>query len=313
MPAIPEQGSVGASGDLAPLAHLALVVIGEGHAFVASPVGRRCRGASRKPLSGRAALRRVHLKPYRLQAKEGCRSSTARRSAPPSWPTRWFAPGIWPRSPTSPAAMTLEATQEFAQAVRPAHPARSARIRGRSPSPPTSGGLLRGQRNLAVARRLRQSAGRLLAFAACRRFTAPARRARLHHRRRRARNERAPPTTRWSSPTPAKCSPAATSTPSRSPWRPTCSPPPSTDLSSISERRVENLVNPDLSGLPGFLTPHPGLNSRHDDRASSGGGAGVGEQDRSRTRRASIRFRPRPTAKITFRWPRPRRAKRGRS
>jgi histidine ammonia-lyase len=34
-----------------------------------------------------------------------------------------------------------------------------------------------------------------------------------------------------------------------------------TDLSSISERRVENLVNPDLSGLPGFLTPHPGLNS----------------------------------------------------
>jgi histidine ammonia-lyase len=33
------------------------------------------------------------------------------------------------------------------------------------------------------------------------------------------------------------------------------------DLSSICERRVENLVNPDLSGLPGFLTPHPGLNS----------------------------------------------------
>jgi histidine ammonia-lyase len=33
------------------------------------------------------------------------------------------------------------------------------------------------------------------------------------------------------------------------------------DLASISERRVENLVNPDLSGLPGFLTPHPGLNS----------------------------------------------------
>jgi histidine ammonia-lyase len=34
-----------------------------------------------------------------------------------------------------------------------------------------------------------------------------------------------------------------------------------TDLSSISERRTENLVNPDLSGLPGFLTPHPGVNS----------------------------------------------------
>jgi histidine ammonia-lyase len=33
------------------------------------------------------------------------------------------------------------------------------------------------------------------------------------------------------------------------------------NLSSISERRVENLVNPDLSGLPSFLTPLPGLNS----------------------------------------------------
>jgi histidine ammonia-lyase len=35
-----------------------------------------------------------------------------------------------------------------------------------------------------------------------------------------------------------------------------------TDLSSISERRIENLVNADLSGgLPGFLTEHAGLNS----------------------------------------------------
>src|ERR1041385_1228977 len=66
-PAIPEQGSVAASGDLAPLAHLALVVIGEGHAFAArSGIERPL-----KPISGRAALRRAHLKPYRLQAKEG--------------------------------------------------------------------------------------------------------------------------------------------------------------------------------------------------------------------------------------------------
>src|SRR5262249_49920839 len=72
IPAIPEQGSVGASGDLAPLAHLALVLIGEGHAFVTSP-GRDtdASGKKPKPLSGRAALRRVHLEPYHLQAKEG--------------------------------------------------------------------------------------------------------------------------------------------------------------------------------------------------------------------------------------------------
>jgi histidine ammonia-lyase len=33
------------------------------------------------------------------------------------------------------------------------------------------------------------------------------------------------------------------------------------DLASISERRLERLVNPDLSGLPAFLIPHPGLSS----------------------------------------------------
>src|SRR6185369_14870506 len=69
VPAIPEQGSVGASGDLAPLAHMALVVMGEGHAFLAKP-GHEER-TSPKPLSGRAALQRAHLKPYRPQAKEG--------------------------------------------------------------------------------------------------------------------------------------------------------------------------------------------------------------------------------------------------
>src|SRR5947209_951641 len=68
VPAIPEQGSVGASGDLAPLAHLALVVMGEGHAFVTRPAAH-ADGAAKRPRvqSGRAALRRVHLQPYRPQ------------------------------------------------------------------------------------------------------------------------------------------------------------------------------------------------------------------------------------------------------
>jgi histidine ammonia-lyase len=59
-PVIPSQGSVGASGDLAPLAHLALVLIGEGEA--------RCDG---KVVSGRAALRKQDLQPLRLEPKEG--------------------------------------------------------------------------------------------------------------------------------------------------------------------------------------------------------------------------------------------------
>jgi histidine ammonia-lyase len=59
-PVIPEKGSVGASGDLAPLAHLALVVIGEGEAFYR---GQR--------IAGGEALRRAGLKPLPLAAKEG--------------------------------------------------------------------------------------------------------------------------------------------------------------------------------------------------------------------------------------------------
>lgn len=66
IPIIPEKGSVGASGDLAPLAHLALVVIGEGRARILS----HGEGASR-PLSGRTALRRAKLSPHRLGPKEG--------------------------------------------------------------------------------------------------------------------------------------------------------------------------------------------------------------------------------------------------
>src|SRR5438093_1281686 len=60
LPLIPEHGSVGASGDLAPLAHLALVVIGEGEA---SYEGQRLNGAE--------ALKRAGLKPQTLEPKEG--------------------------------------------------------------------------------------------------------------------------------------------------------------------------------------------------------------------------------------------------
>ena len=59
-PVVPEKGSVGASGDLAPLAHLALSLIGEGEAFFQ---GER--------MESREAFRRAGLEPVELQAKEG--------------------------------------------------------------------------------------------------------------------------------------------------------------------------------------------------------------------------------------------------
>ncbi|HET9323091.1 MAG TPA: histidine ammonia-lyase [Gaiellaceae bacterium] len=60
LPRVPSRGSVGASGDLAPLAHLALPLIGEGEAWFDGEL-----------LVGAEALRRAGLEPIRLLAKEG--------------------------------------------------------------------------------------------------------------------------------------------------------------------------------------------------------------------------------------------------
>jgi histidine ammonia-lyase len=59
-PVIPSQGSVGASGDLAPLAHLAQVVIGEGEAHYKN-----------ERMSGGDALKQAGILPVQLEAKEG--------------------------------------------------------------------------------------------------------------------------------------------------------------------------------------------------------------------------------------------------
>jgi histidine ammonia-lyase len=60
VPRVPSRGSVGASGDLAPLAHLALPIVGEGEAWHDGEL-----------LSGADALAAVGLEPTRLEAKEG--------------------------------------------------------------------------------------------------------------------------------------------------------------------------------------------------------------------------------------------------
>lgn len=59
-PVIPSQGSVGASGDLAPLAHLAHVMIGEGRAAFGG-----------ETLPGNEAMKRASVSPLELEAKEG--------------------------------------------------------------------------------------------------------------------------------------------------------------------------------------------------------------------------------------------------
>src|SRR6266542_4959194 len=60
LPVVPEQGSLGASGDLAPLAHLALPLIGEGQVSFEG-----------EPMPAAAALDRAGLEPLKLEPKEG--------------------------------------------------------------------------------------------------------------------------------------------------------------------------------------------------------------------------------------------------
>jgi histidine ammonia-lyase len=61
-PLVPSRGSVGASGDLAPLAHIALVLVGEGFATA---------GDDARVVTGREALEAAGLQPVALEAKEG--------------------------------------------------------------------------------------------------------------------------------------------------------------------------------------------------------------------------------------------------
>ena len=100
-PVVPSRGSVGASGDLAPLAHISLVLIGEGFATVGEDdhgCGREAR-RSRPPVSVRSRSKR----------KRGWRSSTARspRRLLPRW--RWWPPSGW-RAPSDIAvALSIDA------------------------------------------------------------------------------------------------------------------------------------------------------------------------------------------------------------
>lgn len=66
-PVVRSVGSLGASGDLAPLAHLCLVLVGDGEAVLEAPDG----GSVGERLPGEEALERVGLEPLSLKPKEG--------------------------------------------------------------------------------------------------------------------------------------------------------------------------------------------------------------------------------------------------
>jgi histidine ammonia-lyase len=79
IPVIPQQGSVGASGDLAPLSHLALALIGEGEVWgegqdaagVGAGLAPEAHAGRLAPVAADGALRARGIAPLELQAKEG--------------------------------------------------------------------------------------------------------------------------------------------------------------------------------------------------------------------------------------------------
>jgi histidine ammonia-lyase len=259
VPAIPEQGSVGASGDLTPLAHMALVVMGEGYAFVLAGPRVSTRGRGEKLLSGRAALKRVHLQPHRLLAKEGLALINGTQISTALLVDALVRAWDLVRVADIAGALTIEATKSSQKPF-------DARIHEIRPHP----GQIACAANL---RRLLAESDVMASHAECSKIQdAYSMRCmpQVHGTTRDALTHVTAVVEREMN--------AATDNPlvfadtnevisgGNFHAQPIALAADLlaaavTDLSSISERRVENLVNPDLSGLPGFLSPHPGLNT----------------------------------------------------
>jgi histidine ammonia-lyase len=107
VPAVPEQGSVGASGDLAPLSHIAMALIGEGQ--VLSPAAPEAR-PERSPLrSAGEALKLAGLQPFRFAPKEGISFINGTQAQTALLALMVFdAESLW-RTAVAAAAMSLEA------------------------------------------------------------------------------------------------------------------------------------------------------------------------------------------------------------
>src|SRR5262245_40878632 len=250
-PIIPSRGSVGASGDLAPLAHLALVAIGEGEAT---------RGGERMP--GGAALAAAGIQPVALEAKEGLALLNGTQAMTAVGGLALLAAERLVNAADIAGAMSLEALKGTPVAfdhkihsVRP-HPGqiRSARrlrelIEGSE--------IRESHRDHSIDPRVQD------AYAIrCMPQVHGAVHDALSHTRRILEVEINSATDNplifadagevisggnfHGEPIALALDYAGIAV---------------ADLGTISERRVERLVNPMLSGLPAFLSPHPGTNS----------------------------------------------------
>ncbi len=113
-PVIPSQGSLGASGDLAPLSHLALVLIGEGEVW---------EGDSR--ISSKEIWKRYHVCPIILEAKEGLALINGTQAMTAQGVINWLEAEVLAYQSEWISAMTCEALRAITDAFHPAiHTAR---------------------------------------------------------------------------------------------------------------------------------------------------------------------------------------------
>jgi histidine ammonia-lyase len=250
-PVIPSRGSVGASGDLAPLAHLALVIIGEGEAIYD---GHR--------IAGGEAMSRAGIPALALEAKEGLALLNGTQAMTAVGGLALLAAERLASAADVTGAMSLEALKGTPvafdykiHAARP-HPGQMASARRLRE-------LIEGS-EIRESHRDHQTDPRVQdAYAIrCMPQVHGAVRDALAHARRILDVEIN----------------SATDNPLIFPesgevlsggnfhGEPIAlaldySAVAIADLGTISERRVERLVNPDLSGLPAFLVPDPGMNS----------------------------------------------------
>src|SRR5262245_32477957 len=250
-PVIPSRGSVGASGDLAPLAHLALVAIGEGEAFFR---GERAPGAE--------AMRRAGLTPLQLEAKEGLALLNGTQAMTAAGGLALINAARLAEAADVIGAMTLEALRgtpvAFDQKIQSARPHPGQQLSARRLRELIENSEIReSHRDRAFDPRVQD------AYALrCMPQVHGAVRDALEHARGIVEIEINSATDNplvfidarevlsggnfHGEPVALSLDYDAIAV---------------ADLGTIAERRVERLVNPTLSGLPAFLSPHPGTNS----------------------------------------------------
>jgi histidine ammonia-lyase len=255
-PVIPEQGSVGASGDLAPLSHLALVLVGEGEAEVDGVV-----------VPGGEALRRAGLAPLVLRAKEGLALNNGTQVQTGIGTLALLRAERLVETAEVAGAMSLEGLRGTPDAFHPAiqrarpHP-------GQAASAERLCALLTGSEIRESHRHNDPRVQDAYALRCMPQVHGAARNAFAYIRSvlETEANSATDNPLIFADEIGEDGSPGVVLSGGNFHGQPVAQvldllAIALTDLASISERRIERLVNPDLSDLPAFLTPSPGLHS----------------------------------------------------